>query len=416
MRGARLTLVGILVLAAFGATPSGAAQGDWERRLGNRASGVAVDDHGNVYVAAQTRWTTEGPSVALLVKYGPAGGRLWTRRWSPANAWTGGRDVAVGPDGSVYLAGGVGVEGYEGGAWFLARYTSDGRLLWRRAAPGWRDLLATGVTSVAVGAGMVVIGGYGFGCCSEATDEGFVRAYSFDGALLWHHDVQGPGRLAGNNDGVGDVAVGAKGSVYLTGWVENRYRTDTSDPTDVEVLVQKLSSDGHEIWTRVLWDHGRRDTDHGVGIAARGDALVVTAFMTGGWVENQGRVGHAWLGRFTFDGRLRWSRRWGTSHDRAVQPEAVTIGEDGTIYVVGARRDPSDDAIDAFARAYTPSGSRVWDRSLGSAPFLRATDVDVAGSTLGASGYRFTGRWGELLGGRVWRVELPFLDRALLDG
>ena len=61
--------------------------------------------------------------------------------------------------------------------------------------------------------------------------------------------------------------------------------------------MQKLSAGGAEIWTRVLWDHNGRDDDHGVGIDARGNTLVVAAFLTGHWVEWPGKdVGHAWLG------------------------------------------------------------------------------------------------------------------------
>jgi hypothetical protein len=407
-RALRAALVGLVTVSGF-LTPvsSGAAGSDWQRRIAFRADGVAVDDHGNVYVAARTSYRGQRGSVAILAAYGPSGGLRWTRRWNPSHAWTGGVDVAVGPDGSVYFTGGVGVEGYEGGSWFLARYTSGGRLLWRRTTPGWRDLRAVGVTSVAVGAGMVVIGGYGFGCCGEANDEGFVRAYTLDGDLLWHHEVAAPGRLAGNHDGVGDVAVGAKGSVFLTGWVETRARGDVSEPTDVETLVQKLSSSGSEIWSRVLWDHGKRDDDHGVGIAARGNELVVLAFPGGRWIESRGRdVGHAWLARFTFDGRVRWTRTWGTRPREAAQPESVSIGPDGTIYVVGASRDPDEARIDAFARAYAPNGRLVWDRFLGDgSSSLRATDVDVAGATFVASGYELR----EVLepsGGYVWRLKI----------
>lgn len=403
--------IGVVALVVMALPPTAAvgAEPDWQRKVGVRADGVAVDDRGRAYVAASTEGGSRRRSVVLLAAYGPNGGLRWTRRWTPARAWTRGVDVAVGPDGSVYLAGGVGVEGYEGGSWFLARYTSTGHLLWRRATPGWRDLRATRVTSVAVGGGMVVIGGLGFGCCSEANDEGFVRAYTFDGELLWHHEVTGPGRLAEHHDGVGDVAVGSRGTVFLTGWVETRRRSDVAERTDVEVLVQKLSADGAEIWTRVLWDHHGRDGDHGVGIAARGNELVVLAYPgSGRWVEFRGTdVGHAWLARFTFDGRVRWTRTWGTHPRDAAQPESVSIGEDGTIYVVGASRDPDEPGIDAFARAYTPSGRRLWDLFLGDGrPSLRATDVDVSGSTFVASGYRLE----EILepsDGFVWRLQLP---------
>jgi hypothetical protein len=401
-----LVVVAVLVVASTLTTAVATAASDleWQRRIADRADGIAVDDRGNVYVAASTGWTADRSPIAILARFGPQGRLVWTRRWDPSRAWARSVDVAVGPDGSAYLAGRVGVEGYEGGAWFVARYAPDGRLLWRRTTPGWRDLLATTVTSVAVGAGMVVIGGYGFGCCSEASDEGFVRAYTLEGDLLWHHDVRGPGRLASNHDGVGDVAVGAEGSVFLTGWVETRPRTDVSERTDVEVLIQKLSAGGAEIWTRVLHDHLGRDGDHGVGISARGNVLAVTAYMGGpAWVELRGAdVGQAWLARLGFDGRIRWTATWGTQGRDAAQPEAVSVGPDGTIYVVGARRDLDGPGIDAFARAYSRVGRLRWDVILadGSASH-RATDVEPSGATLVASGYRLTEPY-EVAGGFVW--------------
>lgn len=259
---------------------------------------------------------------------------------------------------------------------------------------------------MAVGADMVVIGGRDFGCCGDAADEGWVRAYTLDGEPLWIHDVEGPGALSGNHDGVGDVALGTRGRVYLTGWVESRPRGSTDTPVDLEILVQKLSHDGQEVWTRVRRDDRGRDADRGVSIAVNRGELVVAAYPAGGWLLGRGdRVGHVWLGRFTFDGRLRWSRTWGIEARRAAQPEAVTIGSDGTIYVVGAQRDPGDDGIDAFTRAYSPSGRLRWRRPLGSHPLLWATGVDEAGSTLAVSGYRIDPQdTDSILAGIVWSL------------
>ncbi len=403
-----LTAMIVGLASAMPAPAADAARVDWQRRIAHAADGVAVDDRGNVYVAARTEWSIDEPSVSILAKYGPAGRRLWTRRWTLTRAWTEGTDVADGPDGSVYLGGIVGREHYEGAAWFIERYTADGTRLWRRVPRGWREGLATRLTSVAVGAGMVVIAGHEFGCCSVAADEGWVRAFSFDGDLLWTHDVDGPGRLARNHEGVADVAVGPGGSIYLTGWVETRRRTDLVDPTDVEILIHKLSPDGRAIWTRVLRDHHGRDVDHGVSIAVEGSELAVAAYRTGGWLLDTGSdAGHAWLGRFSLGGRLRWSRTWGTTARRAAQPEGLSIGPGGTIYVVGARRDPVDGGIDAFARAYTPRGRAVWELSLGSASRLWATDVDVAGRRFAASGDRI-GRGGpaRIRGGLAWHLHL----------
>jgi len=69
---------------------------------------VAVDASGNVYVSGYTDGGLDGNARALtgngdffVTKYDPAGNKLRTKQWGPANA-TG---VAVGPDNDVYVTG-----------------------------------------------------------------------------------------------------------------------------------------------------------------------------------------------------------------------------------------------------------------------------------------------------------------------
>ena len=135
----------------------------WTRQFGSteadRASAVAVDAKGNVYVAGHTFGSLPdqvgaGPD-AFLRKYGPGGEEVWTRQFgSPENDNALG--VAVDGEGKVYVVGWTGgvlpdqVSADRGSA-FLRKYAPGGTELWIRqfGYSGRYD----GARSVAVDAG-----------------------------------------------------------------------------------------------------------------------------------------------------------------------------------------------------------------------------------------------------------------------
>ena len=370
-----LLVATILVLASLPDAAAAPAP-TWRRSFGDRLSSVATDDAGRAYVVGSKEVRV---GWALVVaRYGPGGSRKWQRSWHPSQSWVWGQDIAVAPDGSVYVVGGVNATHTEGGAWFIRKYSAGGRLLWDRKSPGWRtDLsLAEEMTAVAAGRRFVVVAGNHYGCCSMAADDGWIRAYSHDGRLLWTRQFEVPGVATATNDRVNDVAVGGLDRIYVGGHVEMQARDDTSERVDHEIVLQKLSPSGSVVWTRMLRDRGVRDYETIVDVGVRGNAVMVTG------TRNTSR---AWLARLTVAGALSWSRVWGRD---TAQPSAVAPAGSGSL-VVGTAHDPQDDGSDAFVRRYSPHGRLRWELRLEGGHHVDGTGIAVGSSGTYVTGYRW---------------------------
>src|SRR5262249_41846447 len=108
-----------------------------------------------------------------------------------------------------------------------------------------------------------------------------------------------------------------------------------------------------------------------------------------------------WLGSFTTDGSLRWSRHWDVRDPHGSQPAGVAIDGQGATWVVGTRRVTDGRGLALFVRRYGPGGSLL-DRGsarVGSR-YLHVTGV----ATRGAGAY-VTSLFGNNISklGRLWR-------------
>ena len=201
-------LATIALVLAFLPVATAAPAPTWRRSVGSELGAVAVDDAERAYVTGSK--DLRNGSAVVVAKYRPGGARLWKRTWHPDQGYAQGTDVAVAPDGSVYVVGGVNVTGVEGGAWFIRKYSASGQLLWDRKSPGWKtDLsLAENMSAVAASRQFVVVAANHYGCCSIAADDGWIRAYSHHGKRLWTRQFEVPGVPTNTNDRANDVALG----------------------------------------------------------------------------------------------------------------------------------------------------------------------------------------------------------------
>lgn len=365
-------MLSAMVLVAIPGARAGPAP-DLGRRVGSELSAVAVAPGGDVVVVG-TVDERFGRSM-LLARFGPSGVREWARRWHPRTAENGwgyawAEDVAVAPDGSIYVAGAVNVTHIEGDAWFVRKYGPNGGLRWQRAEPGWRtEPLAARATTVATGpGGLMVVGIDHHGCCGIADDDGWVRAYGPRGDVRWTRQFEAPS-ISGTHDRVRDVAISALGRVYVAGSVDMWLEGDTATWVGQTVLVQKLAPGGSLIWSRFLRDGQRADVDQVTAIAAHGDRLVLTGLVN----RRHNHAGKAFLARWSFGGNVVWTRSW---RENSEDPWDVAVARDGRTYVVGSDRQER-----GFLRSFKRGGRLAWEALLDRA----RGGVSFSGVTIGRS-------------------------------
>jgi uncharacterized delta-60 repeat protein len=230
----------------------------WETSTGfGFAQSIAVASDGSVYIAGGINGLGAGFSDMLVLKLSADGALVWQQTWGgPINEL--GRDIAVGPDGNVYVAG-------EANSFFandavLLKYAPDGTLIWQR---DWHEGTIQDLTcgeGVAVGGdGSVFL--TGFASAIGVGQHIFVVKFTADGAVVWE-------RTSGGQAESGlDIAVAPSGNIYVTG-------STLGDVDTADVLVAEFLPDG-KIRNSVTW--GGPGNDNGEAIAVGPDGGVYVA-------------------------------------------------------------------------------------------------------------------------------------------
>ena len=352
----------------------------WHVDLGTSLRSVAVASDGSIYAVGQKVDQISGKAV--LVKFAPDGSRLWSRSWLP-HTWAGteGHAVDVAPSGRVVWAGRV--QGQcEGSGWFLEVRRPGGGLVHRYVTPGWECDIAQRVVDVAASDDLIVVAGYDHGCCDDPFQDGWVRGFSATARPTWTTDIEPPASPTGWYDRVTGVSVGGLGNVYAAGWAATQpIPADGSPSTPGTPILAKLTRGGHALWTKRV--PIRMASRGGIAsVAARGDHLMLAADVRGvgvQWKLGRWAASDGWLGSFTTGGDLLWSRAWDTARPNAAAPSQVAVDRNGVTWVVGTRRDLTDDGLDAFIRRYAPGGA-----------LLGAVSIDGGVRTIGATGVAVT--------------------------
>ena len=219
-------------------------------------SDLAVDAAGNAYVLESFQFDCGFEGCAdgafTAVKISPEGEELWARTFdTPDQVMDSGRAIAVGPTGSVHVAGhrrpcqhgaiGVGCADSE---FIVLTYDTDGTLLWTVQKGGTPDAsLFAG--NVALGPGGSV---YVTGTANEAI---FVLSLGADGDEHW----EARSTFDGGSGWPTSVAVDASGEVVVLGLVFDRL-------SNSKCALVKYSSGGRELWRAVLESSYAGDFPH----------------------------------------------------------------------------------------------------------------------------------------------------------
>jgi hypothetical protein len=291
------------------------------------AVSVGVDRAGSVYVTGSFL-SFGSRNYLVTVKYGPAGDRVWSRRYAGLEIRN---DQAVslavdGEDG-IYVSGNSGTTGPT----LLLRYGRDGQELWAKSHPGSNHSLALDASGNAL-------------LCGLGYDQVFggilTLKYDRDGNLAWyarHVPATGGNYL---------VATDHQGGVFVAGW-------EVGNGDNRDWLTLKFDGQGKELWaSRYGGPEGLADEVHALAVDPAGNALVA------GYSVLSATFLDSLVVKYGPDGRQLWTAR--SDHqknaDRAV---ALAVDGSGAILVAGVATD-SWGGKDYAALRYDPAGTQLW--------------------------------------------------------
>ncbi|WP_228560137.1 MULTISPECIES: SBBP repeat-containing protein [Myxococcus] len=364
----------------------------WVRQLGahhdEQASAVAVSGT-SVYVAGQT--TSQlgadpraGGQDAFIARYDTAGNLQWVRQFGTAQTDRA-TAVAADADGNVYVAGTTfgSLDFYTnagGMDYFIAKYDAAGNRLWLRQNGTQMDDFATGLAISAPD--KLFFTGYTGGSFANGGNPN-----NYDIVVALYDTAGNPYWLQQYGTSVSDmargIAVTPAHEVYVVG---NTYGSldGTTTPVSTDIFLLKLNILGAQQWVRQI-DAGELDDAKSVAVGP--DGGVYLAGETFGSLDgntNNGTV-DVLLARYDSAGNRQWSRMLGGAQtDYAF---GVSVTTNNIVQLVGYTSDaldgnPPAGSLDAFLTRYDAFGTKLGTRTLGT-PFqdiARGVAVDASGN------------------------------------
>ena len=283
--------------------------------------GVALDGNGNHYVVGSLNTDNVLPDTGhdiWIGKFNSLGVLSWSTLWdsscldNSACKEDYGSGIAVGPSGSVYVAGTVG--GFTR-VLKLVKYTSGGSQVWAKT-------LNTG----------------------SAGDLGSDLS-----------DVE-PKVYADSNE-----------NVYVAGVIRNLSVSGGNVKRSFDAFIGKHDSNGVATWGRSFDGSGQDyDSARAVTVDANGDVFVAgfvsnaaNSFNLLGETTNDYQPLDAWIAKYDSNGTMLWSRTYnGTANKRDIF-NAIAVVPSGGVITCGSTF--VDDQADSFLlRKYDASGNVVW--------------------------------------------------------
>jgi hypothetical protein len=246
----------------------------------------------------------------------------------------------------------------------------------------------------------------------------FVAKYSPSGTYIWAKQFGGTGDDAANN-----IAVDSSGNVFVTGYFSATASFGTNSYTSFsgkDAFLAKLSgSSGAVVWSRRIGSSYtliNPPDDIGLGVAVDPTSgAVVIAGQIVGWADfGDGNINYnvvyqsPFLAKYDMNGAPVWHKTFGANTGFAKECVAVDAG--GNVFAAGNLTTTVDlgngvlpyiampPATDFYVAKFTPSGSNVWGRTLGTTD--GSLGAFVAGIALDASANVF------LTGGFSGKVDL----------
>jgi hypothetical protein len=396
----------------------------WARGYGGpgreRATGVAADRGGTVYVAGQTAGAS-GPD-AWVASLDKAGQVVWAHALGGPGADEA-RSVAILLEGDVFVVGSFsGTADFDPGPGrtelasagstdvFVLRLTPRGELVWARRFGGPQE--DTGLDIAVDSRGVYVAGSFqgvmetGPSRLSSAGKaDGFVAKLDLAGTVQWAQRVGGP-----QEDAARSLAADSNGEIWVGGSFEEKAGIGQEGGTawesagKLDGFLARLGPDGAVLWNGRI---GGKKEDAVTAVAVGTAGIWFTGYFTGTADFDPGASitsmpgvakTDAFVARLAKTGQLRWVQQtsgpfYDTGTGLAPDGEGGVWALSVQIERSGFRLDPESTDDRAALTRFDRDGVRKITREMAGEDGLRALDVslDSAGNPCVAGVFRGKG-------------------------
>ncbi len=276
----------------------------------NEGFDTSVDFNGNVYVTGSfdttsvsfgtytlTNSKTTGGTNAnvFLVKYDPNGNVLWAKSAGGSNyCWA--NSVCNDPQGNVIITGicaapTLTLDSYtiSGGAFFIAKYDSNGNILWAKRSSGNGSYSPGNSVECDLNGSIFVTGQFSsdtikFGSVTlsttSITSKMFLVKYNFNGNALWGRMAQG----TSGSSGVGgnSISTDSNGNVYVGGTMNGYsalFDTINTSIGSYDPFLAKYDSLGNIQWVKRGIGYSQ-DVGNGISTDPSGNTYLTGYFFS----------------------------------------------------------------------------------------------------------------------------------------
>ncbi|MGA7953401.1 MAG: SBBP repeat-containing protein [Gloeobacterales cyanobacterium] len=362
--------------------------------------GVATDFAGSTYVTGSTSGSLFGPNKgsgdAWLAKYDASGKQLLGLQLGSSGGDTSykvvtdkfGNFYLAGTTGGSFVAGQQSTDGTD--AW-VAKYSSNGTLLWGRQV-GESNGSNFGFSTSGFGlqvddGGNVYLSGLTIkdntlGVLDfPVQDDSFVIKFDSSGSQKWSTQIKDPKAPPPLDqtpffDESYDLAVDKSGNSYLVGWTQglSKEADPGRDLLKYDAWLSKVDASGVIQWTQQFGSSGEPgktglEFAWGVDTDSQGN-IYVTGWTTGVvGAQNFGSY-DVFLTKFDPNGNQIWAKQVGTKGDDGQFQSDIVIDANDNIFVSGYTNDKlgsgsSEKSYNAWVGKFDTNGNNKWIQLIG---------------------------------------------------
>lgn len=307
---------------------------------------TGVDSSANVYTVLSYLDTSDNSEKVMLVKYNPAGTKLWSKIYDssdPNHKGSYAVKLLVDAVGNSYICGYGRTNGTTGKDLLLAKYDNAGNFVFSSYLDGGHagDDYVTSATFDK--SGNIILAGWvnSFASGYNGGEDVAVAKWDTGGTLKWLYTYN---NTTGNDeDRALAVASDSSDNIFITG---STYQVKRN------VLTIKINSNGSEQWVQMLPHVVSGNNERGFSVAADAAGNCYITADAGDWLTI----------KYSPAGTSLWTYHY-TTYDLQDGVKKVMLDHSGNVVVGGLAFVSTANQTDIVVNKLTAAGALIWSKS-----------------------------------------------------